>query len=362
VAANKTQADLVQMSAPVCLHVGSYRSRGGEGLYALHLDPDRFSRGGVYGDAQDASWAVQSASTGLVYMVEEAEVGRIGVHRFNGSGWHRIACVATDGALPCYLALDPAERKLAVANYGSGSIAVFDIREDGLPAGPPVVHQHTGSGPLPDRQASAHAHCAVSAPDGGLYHVDLGSDQILRYSLRVDGTLDQPTVAFAAPAGSGPRHLLFHPRRPLAVLVSELASTLTIFDLTERGLRQRQHLSTLPPRFAGHNLGGHLEINRTGNRIYVSNRGHDSIAVFAWADAGDCAPVQHISSEGASPRHFRLLNSERLLAVANEESDNVVLLHVGTDGSLASTGRQVAVPGAACVFAVQVGRSNDVAV
>jgi 6-phosphogluconolactonase len=347
------------MTAPVCLHVGSYRSRGGAGVYALHLDADRFVRGGVYSDAPDASWAVQSARTGLVYMVEEAEVGRIGVHRFNGSGWQRMARVATDGALPCYLALDPAERKLAVANYGGGSVAVFGVGEDGLPAGSAVVHLHTGSGPVLDRQDSAHAHCAVFAPDGVLYHVDLGSDQILRYSLRPDGTLDRPTVEFAAPAGSGPRHLLFHPRRPLAVLVSELASTLTIFDLTERGLCERQQLSTLPAGFAGDNLGGHLGINRTGDRIYVSNRGHDSVAVFAWADTGDCGPVQHVSSEGASPRHFRLLNGERLLAVANEESDNVVLLHVGTDGSLASTGQQVQVPGAACVFAVQRQASKD---
>jgi 6-phosphogluconolactonase len=354
-------ADLVQMNTPVCLHVGSYRSRGGAGVYALHLDADQFVRGGVYSDAQDASWAVQSARTRLVYVVEEAEVGRIGVHRFNGSAWHRIARVETDGALPCYLALDPAERKLAATNYGSGSIAVFDLREDGLPAGPAVVRQHTGSGPVHDRQASAHAHCALFAPDGGLYHVDLGSDQILRYAVRADGTLDQPTVAFAAPAGSGPRHLLFHPRRPLAVLVSELASTLTIFDLTERGLRERQRVSTLPPGFAGHNLGGHLGISRNGNRIYVSNRGHDSVAVFVWEDAGDCAPVQHASSEGVSPRHFRLLNNERLLAVVNEESDNVVLLEVGTDGSLASAGRQVDVPGAACIFAVQRQPSKDVA-
>jgi 6-phosphogluconolactonase len=330
-------------------------------VYALHLGADRFVRRGVYSDAPDASWAIQSARTGVVYMVEEAKVGRIGVHRSNGSGWQRMARVATGGALPCYLALDPAERKLAVANYGSGSIAVFDVREDGLPAGPAVVRQHTGSGPLLDRQASAHAHCAVFAPDGALYHVDLGSDQILRYSLRPDGTLDQPRVEFAAPAGSGPRHLLFHPRRPLAVLVSELASTLTIFDLTERGLRERQHLSTLPPGFAGDNLGGHLEVNRTGNRIYVSNRGHDSVAVFAWTDAGDCGLVQHVSSEGASPRHFRFLNSERLLAVVNEESDNVVLLHVGTDGSLAPAGRQVDVPGAACVFAVQLQTSKGIA-
>jgi 6-phosphogluconolactonase len=349
------------MTASVCLHVGSYRSRGGAGVYALHLDADGFSRHGVYGDAPDASWAVQSSRTGLVYMVEETEVGRVGVHRFDSTGWRRMTRVATDGALPCYLALDSTERKLAVANYGSGSIAVFDVGEDGLPAGPGVVHQHTGSGPVLDRQASAHAHCAVFAPDGALYHVDLGSDQILRYSLRPDGTLGEPTVEFAAPAGSGPRHLLFHPRRPLAVLVSELASTLTIFDLTERGLRERQRVSTLPPGFAGHNLGGHLGIGRNGNRIYVSNRGHDSVAVFVWEDAGDCAPVQHVSSEGTSPRHFRLLNNERLLAVVNEESDNVVLLDVGTDGSLASAGRQLDVPGAACVFAVQGQPSKDVA-
>src|SRR4051794_14479799 len=326
------------MTAPLRLHVGSYTSRGGAGVYALHLDADRFLRRGVYSDAPDASWAVQSARTGLVYAVEEAKVGRISVHRLNGSGWERLARVETGGAEPCYLGLDRAERKLAVANYASGSIALFDLGEDGLPVGPAVVRAHAGSGPVADRQASAHAHCTVFGPDGALYHVDLGTDEVLRYSLRPDGALDQPTVAFAAPAGSGPRHLLFHPRRPMAVLVSELASTLTMFDLTDRGLREREQLSTLPRGFAGHNLGGHLGINRTGNRIYVSNRGHDSIAVFAWADSGDCRLVQSISSEGTAPRHFRLLDRERLLAVANEESDNVVLLRVGTDGSLASAG------------------------
>src|SRR3954452_6455458 len=133
------------MTAPVCMHVGSYSKRGGAGVYALDLDADRFERRGFYGDAPDASWSVQSARTGLVYMVEETDVGRVGVHRYNGSGWQRMARVETGGAQPCYLALDAAERKLAVANYGSGSVAVFPLGEDGLPAGPPAVRQHTGS-------------------------------------------------------------------------------------------------------------------------------------------------------------------------------------------------------------------------
>lgn len=194
------------------------------------------------------------------------------------------------------------------------------------------------------------------SPDGRwLYAADLGTDQILR--LRLDGSdLSESDVAWQAPAGSGPRHLLFHPDGAMALLVSELASTLTLFDVIEGGLRFRAQHSTLPHGFSGESLGGHLALNAAGNRVYVTNRGHDSIAVFALDAAdGQIALLQYLPSGGASPRFFLLVEDANRLILANEEGENVVAFAVEEDGTLRETGHSIDVPGAAFLLRTREG-------
>ena len=345
-------------------HVGTYARAGGEGLQRLSLGwageragtastSVEQTLGSSYPEARNASFGVYSKRFDLHYLVDEQKDGAVTVLREDASGWERLARVRTHGADPCYVALDRDERWLAVANYASGSIALFGLgRDSGIPVEPPLVCQHSGRGPHAERQEGPHAHCAIFSPDGAwLYHVDLGTDQILAFRFDGDvGLTGENRVAASLPPGSGPRHLVFHPRRALAFLVSELASCLTIFDLGQGRLSARQSLSTLPDMFRGESLGGHISLNAAGDRIYVSNRGHDSIAVFALDDAGRASLVQHVPCGGASPRFFLLLEAEQRLLVANEQGHSLTALEIARDGRLAAPSAKLPIRAPAFIF------------
>jgi 6-phosphogluconolactonase len=337
------------MTAAASLYVGTYADAGGGGLYPLTRDDGEWRLGEPYSAAANASFGVHSKRFGLHYLVDEQAEGTIGVFREVEAGWEQLARVSTHGAAPCYLALDGAENWLAVANYESGSIAVFGLdAETGIPVEPPRMRAGDGRGPVPERQEGPHAHCVLFGPDQRwLYHVDLGADEILAYPSE---GLGGPRTAFKAPPGSGPRHLLFHPDQPLALLVSELASTLTLLEAIDGRLTPHQTLSMLPDGFEGESLGGHLALNQAGDRVYVTNRGHDSIAVFA-IDGSGLMLLQHVPSGGASPRFFLLLEAQRLLVLANEDGGNLTFFDVLENGTLAPRHEAISVPGAVFVFA-----------
>jgi 6-phosphogluconolactonase len=337
----------------VTFYVGTYEKSGGRGLTPLSVAAGgACTTGEPFAGAANASFAVRGR--GLVYLVDERDEGAINVLRARDGGWERVAQVATAGAAPCYVALDPGGTRLAAANYATGSVALFDLDAHGLPIAPPTVFQGSGSGPVADRQDGPHAHC-VRFSSGGeeLYWVDLGADRIGCLTLTppsAGATFLQETTAWRAPPGIGPRHLLFHRSRPLALVLSELASTLTLLEMHEGRLRPRQTLSTLPTGFSGESLGGHLELSVDGTRAYASNRGHNSIAVFALEDER-LELIQHVASGGAHPRHFAPLEGEGLAAIAHEKDGRVRLFGISADGTLAATGHGATVPGACYVLA-----------
>ncbi|ODP37749.1 lactonase family protein [Sphingomonas turrisvirgatae] len=338
--------------ASLDLWVGSYAAAGGRGLYRLRCDANGLTLGNVDDVASNASYGVWSPRHRLHYLVDEAALGAVGAYRVDEAGLTRQARLASEGREPCYVAIDPAERRIAVANYASGSIALFALGKDGLPQQGPALFANAGGGPNAERQEGPHMHCVRFSPDGAyLYATDLGTDQLLRFALKDDPAIERPQLVWTAPPGSGPRHLLFHPHAPLALLVCEMASTLTVFEVTAEGLATCSTCSTLPDDFSGESLGGDLAINAAGTRVYVTNRGHDSIAVFA-LDAGTGALefIQHVASGGASPRNLLMLEDHGQLLVVNEEAGNVVRFAFKDDGELMPTGDSVDVPGAAFVF------------
>jgi 6-phosphogluconolactonase len=189
------------------------------------------------------------------------------------------------------------------------------------------------------------------SPGGeGLYMVDLGADRVACLTLGRGAVFIDEATAWRAPPGTGPRHLLFHPRRALAVVLSELAATLTLLEVRDGKLRPWQTVSTAPADYRGDNLGGHLALNAAGTRVYASNRGHDSIAVFA-LDNGELELLQRVPSGGAHPRHFVLDERRSLLAVAHERDGRVALFAIGADGTLAAKGAGATVEGACFLLA-----------
>ena len=334
------------------LYVGTDADNGGAGLHSLCLSSAGvWQPGNVYPKARNVSFAASSNKYGLHYLVDERHAGTVGVFRIGTAGPELLARRFTHGAEPTYVALNPSEDRLAVANYGSGSIAVFHLDQaSGVPLGEPFICNHSGRGPVEDRQDGPHAHCVRFDNDGKwLYHVDLGTDEILAYKAS-PGPPELHRVAFFAPRGSGPRHLVFHPTLALALLVSELVSTLTVLEVGDGVLTEMCRCSTLPVGFDGTSIAGHLALDRSGTRIYVTNRGHDSVAVFGWGGGDRPELLQHVPSGGASPRAFVMLETERQFILAHEQSGTVTAFDLLPDGTLGPPRQTLSVPGAVFVF------------
>jgi 6-phosphogluconolactonase len=264
--------------------------------------------------------------------------------------------VATHGTDPCHLTVDRSGRYLLVANYASGQVSVLPIRADGTLAPASHVMQHAGSSVHPQRQTGPHAHCVTVDAGGDLVFVaDLGMDRIVIYRLDLErGMLvahDPPFVATAA--GVGPRQIVLHPDGNAAYVINELASSVTVYGYDARTGRlvAQRSLSTLPAGFDGVNSCAQLQLAPSGRFLYASNRGHDSLAIFAVAPgSGALAPIGHVATGGATPRHFAIGADGKFLAAANQTSGNVVLFHVdAATGALAPTGSVVEVPTPVCV-------------
>ena len=338
------------VTPPAGLWIGTNRG----GLHPLRHG-DGWSTGTPYPDAINVSFGVHSPRHDLHYLVDERDDGAIGVYRATAEGWRPVACVAVDGDAPCHLALSHDQSLLAVANYASGSVSVFDLDRDGLPIEPAHVFAHKGSGPNRERQTSPHAHwVGFDAEDRWLYATDLGTDEIRAFAVAPapgGNRVQAAGTAFHAPAGSGPRHLLLHPQvQRVAYLANELTNTLTVLVGGEGRFAAARTVSTLPEGYEGPSIVAHLAINAAGDRLYVSNRGHDSIAVFVLDAKGDPRLVQHAPAGAAYPRHFVLLEDEGLMVIANEKDECVTLLPIDADGLLGPQVARVAVPGAAFVL------------
>ncbi len=334
------------------IFVGTYAEAGGKGVYPLRFEEGKWTLGNAFHGAQNASFGAYSRQHRVHYLVDEQQEGKVGAYRRESGGWRSLTGARTGGREPCYVGLSPDEKWLALANYGSGSMALFRLDpHTGLIGDRVTVRQNYGRGPVADRQDGPHAHCAVFSPDcRWLFQTDLGTDQVLAFAFDAErGELGETRTAFQAPPGTGPRHLVFHPNRPLAVLMSELASTLTLLEVGDGTLQPRQVISTLPGGFAGESLGGHLAFDAAGTCVFVTNRGHDSIAAFAFRD-GQLALLGHTQSGGKSPRFFLLLEDGRTMMVAHEEGNSIAAFDVQPDRTLIQNG-EVMVPGPAFIFA-----------
>ncbi len=339
------------------LIAGTYAREGGKGLYPIAGEGDRWRVGTPVTGIADASFGIGGGPGGMWYLVREQAQGEVSAYATGwATGWDRRATVSTGGADPCHLALDRPSACLAVANYSSGSVAFIQLdRRTGVPA-PATVFRHAdtgigagmGSGKDHDRQEAPHAHWVGFSPDRRWLHaVDLGADAIFAYRFDPQArSVAPPVVAWRAPAGAGPRDIARHPRQPLAYVVCELSNALYTLDARSDGHFVTRHsISTLPKGYTGASQAAHIAIDRAGRRLYVSNRGHDSIAVFALNAAGVPTLLQHIASGGHWPRVFALLDDERQLVVGNERSGTLVVFRVAGDGRLAATGETLSVPG-----------------
>lgn len=215
--------------------------------------------------------------------------------------------VLAGGGDASYVSLDQTGRYVFVANYDGGNIAAFALRPDGGIGDWTAFVQHRGSSVHPQRQTHAYAHAIVVDPTNRFVLVpDLGVDRLFVHRFdATDGSLrpNDPPAATIAP-GSGPRHVRFHPSGRWVYLINEMASTVTAFiwDSAKGTLTAFQTSSTLPADFSGTSTCAELEIHPDGKFLYGSNRGHDSLVVYAIDDvSGELTLVEQVSSGGKSP-------------------------------------------------------------
>lgn len=302
-----------------------------------------------------ASWVTVHPNGRTVYATGQGREGRLLALRLLGDGKAElINSESPGGGGPCHLVVDPSGRALLVANYGSGSVASLPIRDDGS-LGPAVsVIQHQGSGPNERRQKGPHAHGVHLDRSGRVYVPDLGADRIFVHRLDpATARLERDHVpAGVAAPGAGPRHLDFHPSGRLAYVCNELDLTVTAYALNPStgAMEALQSLPTLP---AGVSASGastaEILVHPSGKSLVVSNRGHNSLAVYTLAEDGRMTLLQHQLGVPATPRGFGITPCGRWLVCAGQASGTLRTYAIAADGRLADTGHEVAVPAASSV-------------
>jgi 6-phosphogluconolactonase len=350
-------------------YIGTYTSGKSRGIYTALFDQaiGKLSTPELAAETKNPTFLAMHASRPVLYTVNE-------VNDFSGKESGAVSAFAIDpkngslklinqqpsgGSGPCHLSVDQSGRVVLVANYGSGSVAVLPVGSDGALGAPTASIQHQGSSVNPERQAGPHAHFIAPDPANRFaLSCDLGLDQVLVYRLDPQAATlvrNLPEPARVMP-GAGPRHLAFEPRHQSLYVVNELNSTLDSFgyDPRDGALTKRKSASTLPADFRGGNSCAEVQVHPSGRFVYASNRGHNSIAVFATEPtSGSLTLLECVSTGGRTPRHFALAPEGKWLLAENQDSDNIVLFAVDSkSGRLKATGNTIAVGAPVClVFA-----------
>ncbi len=271
------------------------------------------------------------------------------------------------GAGPCHLVLDKTGKNLLVANYDSGSVAVFPVAADGTIGEPSDFVQHKGSSINKERQEGPHAHCVALDPANQFAYVcDLGLDKVMIYRFDAEhGKLAPVEPAFAAlKPGAGPRHMVFRPDGKFAYVINELDSTVTAFSYNKKtgALKEIQTLSTLPPWYDGSNTTAEIDVHPSGKWLYASNRGHNSVILYNIdSDAGTLTYVEEQGTGGKTPRHFGIQPNPKHLAIANQDSDSILVCRIDAgNGRLKPSGVFASAPSPVCVkFLPPVGGDRE---
>ncbi len=330
-------------------YVGTYTKKdGSKGIYHYKLNTDfgAVSGGELAAEATNPTFLALHPSGKLLYAAIENQGGAVAAFSILPDGKLQLLNQQSSrGGGACHVWVDSSGKNALVANYGGGSIAALPIQQDGSLREASGFVQHTGSSVNPNRQKEPHAHAIYTDANSRFAYVcDLGLDKVLVYKFDVNTgalTPNDPPHASVAP-GSGPRHLAFHPSGTYAYVINELLNTVTAFrhDSDAGKLTEIQTIPTLPVDFTGNNTTAEIFVHPNGKFVYGSNRGHNSIVVYAIDEkTGKLSLVEHVSTQGKGPRNFAIDPSGRFLLAANQQTDDVFVFRVDANtGKLTPTG------------------------
>ncbi len=348
------------------MYIGTFMDTGSKGIYQVNLDRESgaLELVGVAAEVDRPGFLAVHPNGRFLYSVTGGQAfrdqGAGGVAAFaidaDSGELTLLNEVSSQGRGPCHVSVDPTGSTVMVANYGGGNVASYPIQEDGSLGEAVSVGQHEGPSEATDRQRAPHAHSIYPSP-GGRFAVsaDLGTDEVWIYRLNpAEGAMEpnDPPVASLAP-GAGPRHLAFHPDGQRLFALNELNGTLTLFSWDEeRGvLEEIRTVPTLPLGFDEPNTTAEVVVHPSGRFVYATNRGHDSVAMFAYNPATDeLAALGHESTRGGHPRNFNIDPSGQWLIVANRDGGNLVVYGIDPQsGRLEFSGHELEIPQPVCV-------------
>lgn len=348
------------------LYVGTYTSGKSEGiyLYRMNVETGELRHFSTVKGVINPSYLAIDPQRRHLYAVNEVDdfnrqpVGAVSAFSINQQTGELVFInqQSSLGGAPCYLSVDRTGKFVLLANYHGGNLAVLPVQADGSLGAATEMVEHHGSGPDLQRQQGPHAHCiTLDRANRYAFAVDLGIDKIMIY--RFDESLGKLTPnktpwAKVKP-GAGPRHLVFHPNGRFAYVINELDSTINVFTYAsaQGALTAVQTISTLPIGFTGANDCADLHVSPSGKFLYGSNRGHDSLVVFAidgWT--GRLQYIQHEPTGGKTPRNFVIDPTGRFLLAANQDSDTIHAFRIDLrTGRLTATGHVAQVPSPVCL-------------
>jgi 6-phosphogluconolactonase len=356
------------------LYFGTYTRTTSKGIYAYRFQPStgKLVPLGLAADTPHPSFVAAHPNGRFLYAVNEHEgedtpgknntVSAFAIDQGTGALTF-LNKVSSRGEGPCHISVDKTAKTLLVANFRSGSVAALPIRPDGRLGEATAFDQHQGVSVHTGRQFGTHAHfVAPTADNRFVLATDLGLDQVIVYRLdpsKGSLTLNDPPFA-RLPSGSGPRHLAFHPRAPYVYVNGETDSTVSTlaFDAKSGTLKTTHTVSTLPKGFSATNTTAEIQVDPAGRYVYVSNRGHDSIAILRIDPAnGALELIGHAPTSGKTPRYFTFDPAGAYLLVGNQGSDTVVVYRVDANsGSLTAVQTLTDVPEPASIVFVPVTR------
>jgi 6-phosphogluconolactonase len=344
------------------IYYGTGTTGEGQGIYRQSFNAATLELGMVELAAEGPKTGFQHVSkdeSKLYSAVLEGDLGAVQAYSIDkdSGGLSLINQVASEGGGLCYVGMDREERFILSASYGDAVVSVFSVHEDGAIGKLVCTKQHHGKvGIRPDRQEGAHAHSIYADPSNRyLFVCDLGMDQIVLYKLDGEtGALSSGPMAFARTApGAGPRHLAFHPNGEWVYVINELDGSVThfVWNAEEGVLLERGSVATLPHDFAGSNTTAEIIVSKDGRFVYGSNRGHDSLVVYAVDEkTGGLELVQREDCRGKHPRNFNIDPTGSVLVCANRDTGNVTFFRIDPEsGCIEFSGIEVSVKAAICV-------------
>ena len=354
------------------VYIGTYTNGNSKGIYRLKLNltSGALSSPELVAESVNPSFLAIDPKEQFLFAVNEVgqymniEGGAVSAFSIDSKTGNLtfLNHQTTQGADPCHLVVDAAGKHILVANYSGGSVAVLPFNNRGQLGAATSFVQHVGSSINSARQSEPHAHSINLSPDNRYaLAADLGTDEILIYQF--DSQQGQLTphdpAAARVTAGAGPRHFTFHPNGQRVYAINELASSITVFRYHEdRGtLETLQEISTLPKTFDGSTSTAEIQIHPSGNFVYGSNRGHDSIAIFSVnPQTGTLLSRGYVSTRGQTPRNFTIDPTGRYLLIANQTTHDIFVFAIDPlSGNLEPIGEAVAIPNPVCIRFIHPG-------